>query len=133
MSVFVLIDASSYLLAAPLSSCCCLFESSRRLAGSLRLRSSCFSQHLIITLCSVQVAGAATPSCWSEMATAAVVSVTMGVMKPVLAKFTALMGDEYKKIKGLRKKVTFLQRELKDMDALLEKMNNTDELDPQAN
>ncbi|CAL4996124.1 unnamed protein product [Urochloa decumbens] len=42
------------------------------------------------------------------------------------------MGDEYKKIKGLRKKETFLQRELRDMDALLEKMDSADELDPQA-
>ncbi|CAL5004585.1 unnamed protein product [Urochloa decumbens] len=39
---------------------------------------------------------------------------------------------EYKKIKGLRKKMTFLQRELRDMDALLEKMDSAGELDPQA-
>ena len=42
------------------------------------------------------------------------------------------MGDEYKKIKGLRKEVTFLQRELGDMDALLENMDSVDELNPQA-
>ncbi|CAL5009436.1 unnamed protein product [Urochloa decumbens] len=66
------------------------------------------------------------------MAAAAVVSVSMGVMKPVLAKLTALMGDEYKKFKDLRKEVTFLQSELADMDALLEKMDIADELDPQA-
>ncbi|CAO2205462.1 unnamed protein product [Urochloa humidicola] len=66
------------------------------------------------------------------MATAAVVSVSMGVMKPILAKLAILMGDEYKKIKGLRNMVTFLQRELRDMDALLEKMDSADELDPQA-
>ena len=66
------------------------------------------------------------------MATAAVVSVSMGVMKPVLAKLTTLLGDEYKKLKGLRKEVTFLQRELSDMDAVLEKMDGADELDPQA-
>ena len=66
------------------------------------------------------------------MATAAVVSVSMGVMKPVLAKLATLMGDEYRKLKGLRKVVTFLQRELSDMDALLEKMDLADELDPQA-
>jgi len=67
------------------------------------------------------------------MAAAAVVSVSMGVMKPVLSKLATLMGDEYKKIKGLRKKVAFLQHELSDMDALLEKMDNADELDdPQA-
>ncbi|CAL4996121.1 unnamed protein product [Urochloa decumbens] len=56
----------------------------------------------------------------------------MGVMKPVLSKLATLMGDEYKKIKGLRKKMTFLQRELRDMDALLEKMDSAGELDPQA-
>jgi hypothetical protein len=43
------------------------------------------------------------------MAAAAVVTVSMGVMKPVLAKLTTLMGELYKKIKDLRKKVTFLQ------------------------
>ncbi|CAO2200292.1 unnamed protein product [Urochloa humidicola] len=66
------------------------------------------------------------------MAAAAVVSISMGVMKPVLAKLTTLMGDEYKKIKGLRKMVTFLQRELQEMDAVLEKMDSADGLDPQA-
>ncbi|RLN04745.1 hypothetical protein C2845_PM13G11040 [Panicum miliaceum] len=66
------------------------------------------------------------------MAAAAVVTVSMGVMKPVLAKLTTLMGDEYKKLKGLRKEVTFLQHELRGMDALLEKMDLADELDPQA-
>ncbi|CAL5009432.1 unnamed protein product [Urochloa decumbens] len=66
------------------------------------------------------------------MAAAAVVSVSMGVLKPVLAKLATLMGDEYKKIKGLRRKVTSLQRELRDMDAFLEKMDSADELDPQA-
>lgn len=66
------------------------------------------------------------------MATTAVVSVSMGVMKPVLEKLTTLMGDEYKKFKGLRTEVTFLQRELSDMDALLEKMDLADALDPQA-
>lgn len=34
-----------------------------------------------------------------------VVSVSMGVMKPVLEKLSTLMGDEYRKIKGLRKEV----------------------------
>ncbi|CAO2205508.1 unnamed protein product [Urochloa humidicola] len=66
------------------------------------------------------------------MAAAAAASVSMGVMKPVLAKLTTLMGDEYNKIKGLQKQVIFLQDELSDMDALLEKMDSTDELDPQA-
>ena len=66
------------------------------------------------------------------MPTATVVSVSVEVMKPVLDKLTTLMGDEYKKLKGLRKVVTFLRRELSDMDALLEKMDLAEELDPQA-
>ncbi|TVU43480.1 hypothetical protein EJB05_09955, partial [Eragrostis curvula] len=64
--------------------------------------------------------------------TGVAVSVTMGVMKPVLANLGVLMGDEYKKLKGLRKKVSFLERELRAINALLEKMDASDELDPQA-
>ncbi|GJN12514.1 hypothetical protein PR202_ga30797 [Eleusine coracana subsp. coracana] len=60
------------------------------------------------------------------------VSISMGVMKPVLAKLGALMGDEYKQLKGLRKEVSFLERELSAMNALLEKMDAADELDPQS-
>jgi disease resistance protein RPM1 len=60
------------------------------------------------------------------------VSVSMGVMKPVLEKLGTLMGDEYKKIKGLRKEVSFLREELRAMDALLEKMDAADRLDSQA-
>ncbi|TVU43777.1 hypothetical protein EJB05_10270, partial [Eragrostis curvula] len=60
------------------------------------------------------------------------VSVSMGVMKPLLGKLAMLMGDEYKKLKGLRKEVSFLNRELSDMNALLKKMDEADELDPQA-
>ncbi|GJN12513.1 hypothetical protein PR202_ga30796 [Eleusine coracana subsp. coracana] len=54
-------------------------------------------------------------------------------MKPVLDKLGVLMGDEYNKLKGLRKKVSFLEHELRAMNALLEKMDASDEeLDPQA-
>ncbi|KAL6857109.1 hypothetical protein ACP4OV_018491 [Aristida adscensionis] len=60
------------------------------------------------------------------------VSVTMGVMKPVLEKLAILMGDKYKKIKGLRKEVNFLREELSAMNDLLEKMDAADKLDPQA-
>jgi len=61
-----------------------------------------------------------------------VVSVSMGVMKPVLEKLSTLMGDEYRKIKGLRKEVSFLRDELRAMEALLEKMDAADRLDSQA-
>lgn len=59
-------------------------------------------------------------------------SASMGVMNPILAKLTTLMGDEYKKFKGLRKEASFLKYELNSMKALLEKMDNADDLDPQA-
>lgn len=66
-------------------------------------------------------------------ATGIAVSVSMGVMKHVLEKLAMLMGDKYKKLKGLRKEVSFLMDELSDMSALLEKMDDAaDELDPQA-
>lgn len=59
-----------------------------------------------------------------------VVSASMGVM----AKLTTLMGDEYKKLKGLRKQVSFLKDELTTMSAFLEKLALMDdgELDPLA-
>ncbi|TVU43788.1 hypothetical protein EJB05_10282 [Eragrostis curvula] len=60
------------------------------------------------------------------------VSISMGAMKPVLEKLATLMGDKYKKLKGLRKEVNFLMCELTDMNALLERMDSADKLDPQA-
>ncbi|CAO2201616.1 unnamed protein product, partial [Urochloa humidicola] len=67
------------------------------------------------------------------MAAAAVVSVSMGVMKPLLAKLTTLMGDEYKKLKGVRKQVSFLKDELTSMNAFLESLElMDDDLDPLA-
>lgn len=63
-----------------------------------------------------------------------VVSASMGVMKPLLAKLTTLMGDEYKKLKGVRNQVSFLKDELTTMSAFLEKLAFMDddggELDP---
>ncbi|TVU43478.1 hypothetical protein EJB05_09953, partial [Eragrostis curvula] len=60
------------------------------------------------------------------------VSVTMGVMRPVLDKLGILMSDEYKKLKGLQEEVSFLKHELSEMAALLEKMEKAEELDAQA-
>nr|USN27547.1 putative rice blast resistance protein [Oryza sativa Indica Group] len=68
------------------------------------------------------------------MASGMVVSASMGVMKPLLTKLTVLMGDEYKKLKGVRKQVSFLKDELTTMSAFLEKLAFMDddggELDP---
>ncbi|XP_062191422.1 disease resistance protein RGA5-like isoform X2 [Phragmites australis] len=61
-----------------------------------------------------------------------VVSASMGVMNPLLAKLTTLMGDEYKKLKRVRKEVSFLKDELSTMKALLERMDDADELDSLA-
>jgi hypothetical protein len=60
------------------------------------------------------------------------VSVTMGVMKPLLGKLATLAGDEYSKLNGVRKQASFLEKELSAMNAALEKMELMDELDPVA-
>ncbi|XP_037473810.1 disease resistance protein RGA5-like [Triticum dicoccoides] len=53
-----------------------------------------------------------------------------GVMNPLIAKLTALMGDEYKKFRGVRKQASFLQKELSAMNAALQKLElMDDELD----
>nr|QKY74093.1 powdery mildew resistance protein 12-like [Aegilops speltoides] len=63
---------------------------------------------------------------------APVVSATMGAMNPLIGKLAALMGDEYKKLTGVRRQASFLKDELSTMKALLEKLELMDELDPLA-
>lgn len=63
---------------------------------------------------------------------AEVVSVSRGVMNPLLGKLTTLLSDEYKKFKGVRKQASFLKRELSAMNAALERLELMDELDPLA-
>ncbi|CAM0947813.1 unnamed protein product [Alopecurus aequalis] len=63
---------------------------------------------------------------------AEIVSATMGVMNPLLGKLTQLLGDEYKKLKGVREQASFLRDELSAMKALLDKMELMDKLDPLA-
>ena len=41
----------------------------------------------------------------------AVVSVATGVMNPLIGKLTVLMGDDYKKLKGVRRQASFLEKE----------------------
>ncbi|CAN6242238.1 unnamed protein product [Urochloa humidicola] len=64
------------------------------------------------------------------MASAIAVSVATGVMKPLLTKLSKLMGNEYKNLKCLRKKVEALNDELTVMYAFLEEMEDADELSP---
>ncbi|XP_037473744.1 disease resistance protein PIK6-NP-like [Triticum dicoccoides] len=60
------------------------------------------------------------------------VSATMGVMKPLLGKLAALAGEEYKKLKGVKNRASFLEKELSAMNAALETMELMDELDAVA-
>uniref|UniRef100_A0ACD5Z9A6 Uncharacterized protein n=1 Tax=Avena sativa TaxID=4498 RepID=A0ACD5Z9A6_AVESA len=60
------------------------------------------------------------------------VSATMGAMNPLLGKLTELLGDEYKKLTGVREQAWLLRDELSAMKALLHKMELMDNLDPSA-
>ncbi|KAM3317510.1 hypothetical protein ACQJBY_035295 [Aegilops geniculata] len=59
-------------------------------------------------------------------------SATTGVMKPLLGKLSTLLGEEYKKLTGVRKQASFLKDELSAMKALLDRMELMDKLDPSA-
>nr|QKW90242.1 wheat stem rust immune receptor [Thinopyrum obtusiflorum] len=61
---------------------------------------------------------------------AALVSAATGALKPVLEKLGALVGDKYKRFKGVRGEIKSLTHELATMDAFLLKMS--DEEDPDA-
>ncbi|VAI63766.1 unnamed protein product [Triticum turgidum subsp. durum] len=61
----------------------------------------------------------------------ALVSVATGVLKPVLEKLAALLSDEYKHFKGVRKEIKFLTHELAAMEAFLLKMSEEEDPDVQ--
>ncbi|CAN6339062.1 unnamed protein product [Urochloa humidicola] len=65
--------------------------------------------------------------------TSIAVSVSMGVLKPILGKLTALLVDKCKNLKGVTKQLSFLKDELSTMYAFLEKLEPIDELDPLSN
>ncbi|KAI4967460.1 hypothetical protein ZWY2020_025872 [Hordeum vulgare] len=50
----------------------------------------------------------------------------------LLGKLTKLLGEEYKKLTGVRKQASFLKVELSAMKALLDRMELMDKLDPSA-
>jgi disease resistance protein RPM1 len=57
----------------------------------------------------------------------ALVSVATGALKPVAEKLFALLGDEYKRFKGVRDQIRFLTNELTTMHAFLLKMSEEEE------
>ncbi|KAL6641750.1 hypothetical protein ACP70R_019931 [Stipagrostis hirtigluma subsp. patula] len=60
------------------------------------------------------------------------VSASTGAVNSLLGKLATLMGDEFAKLKGVRKEVASLEVEFKSMQAFLEQLAGMDELDPQA-
>jgi hypothetical protein len=63
---------------------------------------------------------------------AALVSVSTGVMKPLLSKLTKLLEEEYIKVKGVRKQIMFLRDELSAMSATLEVLADAEQLNPET-
>ena len=61
----------------------------------------------------------------------ALVSVATGVLKPVLEKLASLLGNEYKRFKGVRKEIKSLTHELAAMEAFLLKMSEVEDPDAQ--
>ncbi|CAO2189580.1 unnamed protein product [Urochloa humidicola] len=66
------------------------------------------------------------------MATTALVSVTTGVMKPLLSKITKLKEEEYSRLKGVRKHIKFLEAELRAASSTLEMLADSEQLDPET-
>ncbi|XP_037449079.1 disease resistance protein PIK6-NP-like [Triticum dicoccoides] len=60
---------------------------------------------------------------------AALVSAATGALKPVLEKLGALVGDKYKRFKGVRDDIKSLTRELTAMEAFLLKMSEEEDPD----
>ncbi|VAH85873.1 unnamed protein product [Triticum turgidum subsp. durum] len=61
-----------------------------------------------------------------------IVSASIGVMNPLLRKLATLMGEEFAKLKNLRKEVKYISDELSSMKDALERLADVDELNIQA-
>ncbi|VAI63687.1 unnamed protein product [Triticum turgidum subsp. durum] len=62
---------------------------------------------------------------------AALVGVATGALKPVLGKLGTLLGEEYRRFKGVRKEIKSLTHELAAMEAFLLKMSEVEDPDAQ--
>ena len=65
-------------------------------------------------------------------AATALVSITTGVMKPLLSKITKLLEEEHSRLKGVRKHIKFLEAELTAASSTLEMLADSDQLDPET-
>ncbi|WVZ95938.1 hypothetical protein U9M48_041640 [Paspalum notatum var. saurae] len=54
------------------------------------------------------------------------------VMSSLLSKLSVLLSDQYKQLKGVRRDIEFLSRELTDMNAALEDLADMEKLDAQT-
>ncbi|KAF6993737.1 hypothetical protein CFC21_010582 [Triticum aestivum] len=61
---------------------------------------------------------------------AALVTVSTGVMKPLLSKLFKLLLDEHRKLKGVRRDAKFIGDELRSMKAALEVLADEEQLEP---
>ncbi|CAD6340712.1 unnamed protein product [Miscanthus lutarioriparius] len=59
-------------------------------------------------------------------------SAATGVMSSLLAKLGELLGEDYKMQRGMRREIAFLKDELSSMNALLERLADSETLDPQT-
>lgn len=66
------------------------------------------------------------------MATRIMMSASTGAMNALLGKLGAVMGEEFSKLKNLRKEVKFIRDELCSMKDILEILIDADELDAQT-
>ena len=60
------------------------------------------------------------------------ISASTGAMNSLLGKLATLMGEEFAKLKNLRKEVKFIRDELGSMKDTLEVLGDVDKLDPQT-
>ena len=61
---------------------------------------------------------------------AALVTVSTGVLKPLLSKLTTLLSDKYVKLKWVRRQISFLRDELSTMSATLQMLVDAEDLNP---
>lgn len=62
---------------------------------------------------------------------AAIVTVSTGVLKPLLSKLFKLLQEEHAKLKGIRRDARFIGDEMRSMKAALEALADEEQLEPE--